>query len=93
MIDRPARVKVKVTAIRPRTRGVPGRCLLSALPSTGTSCQDEQAVRRRFPDRTPLIIETQGGDVSAYIPTNVISITDGQIFLEAELFFKGVRPQ
>jgi F-type H+-transporting ATPase subunit alpha len=35
------------------------------------------------------IIETQGGDVSAYIPTNVISITDGQIFLEAELFFKG----
>ncbi|KAJ2309264.1 Alpha subunit of the F1 sector of mitochondrial F1F0 ATP synthase [Coemansia sp. RSA 2705] len=38
------------------------------------------------------IIETQGGDVSAYIPTNVISITDGQVFLEAELFFKGVRP-
>ncbi|KAG9312866.1 P-loop containing nucleoside triphosphate hydrolase protein [Chiua virens] len=38
------------------------------------------------------IIETQGGDVSAYIPTNVISITDGQIFLEAELFFRGVRP-
>ena len=38
------------------------------------------------------IIETQEGDVSAYIPTNVISITDGQIFLEAELFNKGVRP-
>jgi proton translocating ATP synthase F1 alpha subunit len=38
------------------------------------------------------IIETQAGDVSAYIPTNVISITDGQIFLEAELFYKGVRP-
>jgi F-type H+-transporting ATPase subunit alpha len=38
------------------------------------------------------IIETQGGDVSAYIPTNVISITDGQIFLEAGLFNKGVRP-
>ncbi len=38
------------------------------------------------------IIETQAGDVSAYIPTNVISITDGQIFLETELFFKGVRP-
>ena len=35
------------------------------------------------------IIETQGGDVSAYIPTNVISITDGQIFLESELFYKG----
>ena len=38
------------------------------------------------------IIETQASDVSAYIPTNVISITDGQIFLETELFFKGIRP-
>lgn len=38
------------------------------------------------------IIETQAGDVSAYIPTNVISITDGQIYLEADLFFKGLRP-
>lgn len=38
------------------------------------------------------IIETQGGDVSAYIPTNVISITDGQIFLESELFYSGMRP-
>ena len=38
------------------------------------------------------IIETQGGDVSAYIPTNVISITDGQIFLETELFYSGMRP-
>ncbi len=38
------------------------------------------------------IIETQAGDVSAYIPTNVISITDGQIYLEADLFYSGVRP-
>jgi F-type H+/Na+-transporting ATPase subunit alpha len=38
------------------------------------------------------IVETKGGDVSAYIPTNVISITDGQIFLESDLFFQGVRP-
>ncbi|WP_375331843.1 F0F1 ATP synthase subunit alpha [Candidatus Tisiphia endosymbiont of Temnostethus pusillus] len=38
------------------------------------------------------IIETQAGDVSAYIPTNIISITDGQIFLENELFYKGIRP-
>ena len=38
------------------------------------------------------IIETKGGDISAYIPTNVISITDGQIFFESELFFSGVRP-
>src|SRR3989344_5511519 len=38
------------------------------------------------------IIETQAGDVSAYIPTNVISITDGQIYLEGDLFYQGVRP-
>lgn len=38
------------------------------------------------------IVETQAGDVSAYIPTNIISITDGQIFLETDLFFKGIRP-
>merc|ERR1719230_1653150 len=38
------------------------------------------------------VIETQAGDLSAYIPTNVISITDGQIFLEADLFYKGIRP-
>ena len=38
------------------------------------------------------MIETQAGDVSAYIPTNVISITDGQIFLETELFYRGIRP-
>src|SRR3972149_1008563 len=42
---------------------------------------------------TPLpIIETQAGDVSAYIPTNVISITDGQIYLETDLFYQGIRP-
>ena len=51
-------------------------------------------MRTRAPGRlTALpVIETQAGDVSAYIPTNVISITDGQIFLETNLFFKGVRP-
>ena len=38
------------------------------------------------------IVETQAGDVSAYIPTNIISITDGQIFLETDLFFSGQRP-
>ncbi len=38
------------------------------------------------------IIETQAGDISAYIPTNVISITDGQIFLETDLFYQGIRP-
>jgi F-type H+-transporting ATPase subunit alpha len=38
------------------------------------------------------VIETQAGDVSAYIPTNVISITDGQIFLDTSLFYRGIRP-
>src|SRR5258708_22620995 len=38
------------------------------------------------------VIETQAGDIAAYIPTNVISITDGQIFLNADLFYSGVRP-
>ena len=38
------------------------------------------------------IVETQAGDISAYIPTNVISITDGQIFLQTELFNSGIRP-
>ena len=47
---------------------------------------------RLFVDVQSDIIETQAGDVSAYIPTNVISITDGQIFLETELFHSGVMP-
>ncbi|KAJ5999953.1 ATP synthase subunit alpha [Penicillium waksmanii] len=47
---------------------------------------------RRPPGREAYPGDTQGGDVSAYIPTNVISITDGQIFLESELFYKGIRP-
>jgi F-type H+-transporting ATPase subunit alpha len=47
--------------------------------------------RWRFAHGLP-IIETQAGDVSAYIPTNVISITDGQIFLESNLFNAGIRP-
>lgn len=38
------------------------------------------------------IVETQAGDLSGYIPTNIISITDGQIFMEKDLFFKGIRP-
>ena len=55
----------------------------------------ERAARSRrqgFADRRCPIIETQAGDVSAYIPTNVISITDGQIFLETDLFNQGIRP-
>ncbi|KAK6316258.1 hypothetical protein J4Q44_G00137820 [Coregonus suidteri] len=53
------------------------------------SSQDEK--KRCYLTALP-VIETQAGDVSTYIPTNVISITDGQIFLETELFYKGIRP-
>jgi F0F1-type ATP synthase alpha subunit len=48
--------------------------------------------REFFDRRFMIIFFCQAGDVSAYIPTNVISITDGQIFLETELFYKGIRP-
>jgi F-type H+-transporting ATPase subunit alpha len=54
---------------------------------------DNKAILKPGGSLTALpVIETQAGDVSAYIPTNVISITDGQIFLEADLFYSGVRP-
>jgi len=72
-------------------RGVSRRCVLSPLAFAGALGQDEQGKRRRLVDGTA-VIETQAGDVSAYIPTNVISITDGQIFLETDLFNSGVRP-
>jgi len=53
----------------------------------------KMSTERRAGSLTALpIVETQAGDVSAYIPTNVISITDGQIFLETELFYRGIRP-
>jgi len=55
------------------------------------SCRRNQAAGGGSMTALP-IIETQAGDISAYIPTNVISITDGQIYLEANLFYKGVRP-
>ncbi len=73
-------------------RGVPRRRVLPALAPARARGQAQR--RPRAPDRcTALpIIETQAGDVSAYIPTNVISITDGQIFLEPKLFYSGVRP-
>jgi len=58
-------------------------CRRICLPLPGVSYHDI-LVRREE--------ETQGGDVSAFIPTNVISITDGQIFLETELFYQGIRP-
>ncbi len=65
--------------------------------SLGEAAAKSDFAAKKIPDSggslTALpIIETQGGDVSAYIPTNVISITDGQIFLESDLFFSGVRP-
>ena len=83
-------------------RGLPGRRLLPALPparARGQAREDpdvvtlDDRIKKPGGSLTALpIIETQEGDVSAYIPTNVISITDGQIYLEPDLFFAGVRP-
>jgi F-type H+-transporting ATPase subunit alpha len=65
----------------------------AAKLSEDASVVDGKNIKKPGGSLTALpIIETQAGDVSAYIPTNVISITDGQIFLEADLFFAGVRP-
>ena len=73
-------------------RGLSGRRVLSALAPARARRQDER--RQQAPARSTAlpIIETQANDVSAYIPTNVISITDGQIFLETDLFYQGIRP-
>ncbi len=75
-----------------RTRGLPRRRVLPAQPPAGTRLQAQRRAWRRHRLTALPIIETQAGDVSAYIPTNVISITDGQIFLEADLFNSGIRP-
>ncbi len=65
----------------------------AAKLSSDPSVVDGKTILKPGGSMTALpIIETQAGDVSAYIPTNVISITDGQIFLEADLFYAGVRP-
>ena len=74
------------------TRGLPRRCFLFALPSARARRENERCQRGGGSLTALPIIETQAGDVSAYIPTNVISITDGQIFLESDLFYSGVRP-
>ncbi len=67
----------------------PSSSTTRSRPATTPSSRSPTRAARS--PRSP-IIETQAGDVSAYIPTNVISITDGQIFLESDLFFSGVRP-
>jgi F-type H+-transporting ATPase subunit alpha len=61
------------------------------IPAAGARRQAQRRQWRRFLTALP-VIETQANDVSAYIPTNVISITDGQIFLETDLFYQGIRP-
>jgi len=67
--------------------------LHSRLLERAAKLKDDAARHRSGGTLTALpIIETQEGDVSAYIPTNVISITDGQIFLETALFYQGIRP-
>jgi F-type H+-transporting ATPase subunit alpha len=72
--------------------GVPGRWAVDREVAANSNLK-RAVVKGTGGSITALpIIETQAGDVSAYIPTNVISITDGQIFLEADLFYSGVRP-
>ena len=77
---------------RPRPRGLPGRRVLPAFPAAGAFQHGSRDELGGGSITALPIIETQAGDVSAYIPTNVISITDGQIFLESDLFFAGIRP-
>ena len=73
-------------------RGLSGRRVLPAQPAAGTSAARLSEKYGNGSLTALPIIETQAGDVSAYIPTNVISITDGQIFLETDLFYQGIRP-
>ena len=74
------------------TGGLPRRRVLPAQPPSGAGCPGGTRAYGGGSITALPIIETQAGDVSAYIPTNVISITDGQIFLETELFHSGVMP-
>ena len=85
------RAPVPAAQRSPGRGGLPGRRVLSPLPPAGAGLPPDPGVRRGSMTAIP-IIETQAGDVSAYIPTNVISITDGQIYLETDLFFAGQRP-
>ena len=76
----------------PGREAYPWRCILSAFQTFG-ACSKTCQMNLGGGSLTALpIIETQAGDVSAYIPTNVISITDGQIYLETEMFNSGFRP-
>ena len=75
-----------------RTRGLPRRRVLPPQPPAGTRLPSSAPSAAAAAITALPVIETQAGDVSAYIPTNVISITDGQIFLESDLFNSGVRP-
>ena len=75
----------------PGREAYPGGRLLSSQQASGRAAKLSDELGGGSITALP-IIETQAGDVSAYIPTNVISITDGQIFLESELFFTGQRP-
>ena len=76
----------------PGREAYPGDVFYLHSPPARARRQDERRRTARGSLTALPIIETQAGDVSAYIPTNVISITDGQIFLETDLFYQGIRP-
>ena len=84
--------QVSLVLKRPSGReAYPGRRVLSAQPPLERAARVGEQYGNGSLTALP-IIETQAGDVSAYIPTNVISITDGQIYLETDLFYQGIRP-
>ena len=89
--DVPAASTARRTSARTGMHSREGRARRAAA-ERGRARDHRRTRTRAARSRRCPIIETQAGDVSAYIPTNVISITDGQIFLEADLFFSGVRP-
>ena len=74
----------------PGREAYPATCSI-CIPACSSAAKLSKDHGSGCPDRAAGI-ETQANDVSAYIPTNVISITDGQIFLETDLFFQGIRP-
>ena len=78
-------------AARPAAKPIPATCSISTRACLERAAKLNDAHGAGSLTALP-VIETQANDVSAYIPTNVISITDGQIFLETDLFYQGIRP-
>ncbi len=97
LVDSPAPAALRPPTAEPSSCGSRGGESSATPPHRGSGTTPRRSRSRLSagagtPRGPAPIIETQAGDVSAYIPTNVISITDGQIYLETDLFYQGVRP-